>query len=226
LQKYDVKRKSSLDPQSLELKQAASNGDLARVRALVKAGADVNATDEYGSGTLLTFHPVVMEYLLSKGADPNRQTNESGDPVLCGVAYFNNVECVRLLLQAGADPNALVNGTAETALHGCIIGLGKSVTVSDCHAVVKLLIEHGADPNRRTIPGVETLAFWRDVRTRGETPLHRAAAYASEETIRFLLDAGADKTIRDANGDSPQSWASWHWRPKPLIDLLDPREAT
>lgn len=215
-----------MEPRSLELKQAASSGDLARVRALVEAGVDVNATDKYGSGTLLTFHPAVMEYLLSKGADPNRQTNESGDPVLCGVAYFNNVECVRLLLQAGADPNALVNDTAETALHGCVIGLGSNVTASDCHAVVRLLIEHGADPNRRTVPGVATAAFWRDVRTRGETPLHRAAAYASEETVKFLLDAGADKTIRDANGDSPQSWASWHWRPKSLIDLLNPREAT
>jgi ankyrin repeat protein len=89
--------------------------------------------------------------------------------------------------------------------------------------VVKLLIQHGADPNRRTVPGLETGAFWRDVRTRGETPLHRAAAYAAEETVKYLLDAGADKRIRDANGDSPQSWASWHWRPKPLIDLLDPK---
>src|SRR5215204_5348960 len=71
-----------MDRQSLELKQAPTSGDLARVRAVVEAGADVNATDEYGSGTLLTFHPAVMEYLLSKGADPNRQTNESGDPVL------------------------------------------------------------------------------------------------------------------------------------------------
>jgi ankyrin repeat protein len=72
---------------------------------------------------------------------------------------------------------------------------------------------------------VQTLAFWRDVRTRGETPLHRAAAYASEETVKFLLEAGADKRIRDANGDSAQSWASWHWRPKPLIDLLNSQEA-
>jgi ankyrin repeat protein len=215
-----------MDPLSLELKQAASSGDLDRVRALVEAGADVNATDEHGSGTLLTFHPQVVEYLLSKGADPNRQTNESGDPILSGVAYFNNVKCVRLLLQAGADPNALVKDTAETALHGCVIGLGKNVTEADRHEVVKLLIGHGADPNRRTVPGRGTAAFWRDVRTRGETPLHRAAAYASEETVRLLLDAGADKTIRDANGDSPQSWASWHWRPKPLIDLLAPGSAT
>jgi ankyrin repeat protein len=92
--------------------------------------------------------------------------------------------------------------------------------------VVKLLLAHGADPNRRTIPGAVTLAFWRDVRTRGETPLHRAAAYASEETVKLLVGAGADRAIRDANGDSPQSWASWHWRPKQLIDLLDPRNAT
>jgi hypothetical protein len=42
----------------------------------------------------------------------------------------------------------------------------------------------------------------------------------------LLLDAGADKTLRDANGDSPQTWASWHWRPKGLIDLLDPQDVT
>jgi ankyrin repeat protein len=187
---------------------------------------DVNSVGDHGMGPLLTFEPAVIEYLLSQGADPNRQTNESGHPVLLGIAYFNHLECIRLLLGAGADVNALVTETGETALHGAVIGLGKNVSAADRHAVVKLLIEHGADPNRRTIPGMPTAAFWRDVRTRGETPLHRAAAYASEETVVFLLQAGADKTIRDANGDSPQSWASWHWRPKSLIDLLDPWSAT
>jgi ankyrin repeat protein len=173
-------------------------------------------------GPLLTFTPSVCEYLLSKGADPNRQKNESGCPVLVGVAYMNNVECVRLLLEGGADPNA-VNECGETALHSSLTKAGEqNVSAADRHAVVQLLIKHGADPNRRTIPGKVTLGFWRDVRTRGETPLHRAAAYASEETVKFLLKAGADKTIRDANGDSPQSWASWHWRPKHLIFLLDP----
>lgn len=211
---------------SPELVRSSQQGDLAAVQGLVESGADVNSIGEHGMGPLLTFTPAVTEYLLSKGADPNRQTNESGDPILTGIAYFNSVDCVRLLLQAGADPNAVVKSTGEGALHACLIGLGKNVTISDRHEVAKLLIEHGADPNRRTIPGMLSLAFWRDVRTRGETPLHRAAAYASEETIRFLLQSGADKTIRDANGDSPQSWASWHWRPKPLIDLLDPHVGT
>jgi ankyrin repeat protein len=207
---------------SPELVTASQEGDLAAVRSLVESGADVNSVGAHGMGPLLTFEPAVIEYLLSKGADPNRQTNESNKPVLLGIAYFNNVECVRLLLGAGADVNAVVKDTGETALHGALIGLGQNVSPADRLAVVKLLIEHGADPNRRTIPGRPTSAFWRDVRTRGETPLHRAAAYAPEETVEFLLQAGADKTIRDANGDSPQTWASWHWRPKSLIDLLDP----
>ena len=205
---------------SPELVRASREGDLNTVRKLVESGADVNSVGEHGMGPLLTFTPAVVEYLLSMGADPNRQTNEGNDPVLLGVAYFNHAECVRLLLQAGADPNAVVKDTGETALHNCVIGLGNDVSDAERFAVVTLLIKHGTDPNRRTIPGVPSLAFWRDVRTRGETPLHRAAAYAPEETVRFLLDSGADKTIRDANGDSPQTWSSWHWRPKSLIDLL------
>ena len=211
---------------SSELVEASQEGDLAAVRELVESGADVNSTDAHGMGPLLTFTPAIVEYLLSKGADPNRQKNESGAPVLVGIAYMNNVECVRLLLGGGADPNAVVERTGETPLHSSLARSGEDVSAADRHAVVKLLIERGADPNRRTIPGVETLAFWRDVRTRGETSLHRAAAYAAEETVRLLLAAGAVKTVRDANGDSPQSWASWHWRSKRLIDLLDPGEAT
>jgi ankyrin repeat protein len=205
-----------------ELVQASLRGDLASVRALVEAGADVNRCDRHGIGPLLCFTPAVTEYLLSHGADPNRQTNENGAPVLVGVAYMNHVECVRILLAGGADANRATERTGETALHSSLARSGDNVNDVDRLAVVRLLVEHGADVNRRTIPGAASMAFWRDVRTRGETPLHRAAAFASEEAVRFLLDAGADKTLRDANGDSPQSWASWHWRPKRLIDLLQP----
>ena len=210
---------------SPELVLASHGGDLATVKRLVESGADVNSVGDHGMGPLLCFWPEVVEYLLAQGADPNRQTNESGHAVLLGIAYFNHAECVRLLLAAGADVNSLVPETGETALHGALIGLGRNVSAADRHTVVRLLLEYCADPNRRTIPGKPSLAFWRDVRTRGETPLHRAAAYAPQETIELLLKSGADKTIRDANGDSPQSWASWHWRPKELIDLLYPGSA-
>ena len=74
--------------------------------------------------------------------------------------------------------------------------------------------------NAKTIPDIETGAFMRDVRTRGETPLHRAAAYADEQTIKFLVDNGADKEAKDAYGNSPLSWASEHLRPGRILALL------
>ncbi|MEZ5670005.1 MAG: ankyrin repeat domain-containing protein [Alphaproteobacteria bacterium] len=60
----------------------------------------------------------------------------------------------------------------------------------------------------------------RDCRTRGETPLHRAAAFGSAATIDLLLGAGAARDARDAAGDTPLSWASWHLRPADVIRRL------
>jgi hypothetical protein len=60
----------------------------------------------------------------------------------------------------------------------------------------------------------------RDCRTKAETPLHRAAAFANEETIQLLLDAGAKLDAKDANGDSPLGWASWYLRPDPILRKL------
>ena len=56
---------------------------------------------------------------------------------------------------------------------------------------------------------METGGFMRDCRTKGETPLHRAAAFGTKETIQILLDAKAKLDAKDMNGDSPLSWASW-----------------
>ena len=60
----------------------------------------------------------------------------------------------------------------------------------------------------------------RDCRTKGETPLHRAAAFGSEVTIDLLLGAGAAREAKDVNGDSPLSWASWYVRPDFILRRL------
>jgi ankyrin repeat protein len=60
----------------------------------------------------------------------------------------------------------------------------------------------------------------RDVRTRAETPLHRAAALGNETTIQMLLDAGARVDSKDIHGDTPLGWASWHLRPRSILRLL------
>ena len=120
------------------------------------------------------------------------------------------------LINQGADVNYHVDKTKETPLHNALAKAGRPYY----YYVVKLLVEKGANVNAKTDAGLETGAFMRDVRTKGETPLHRAAAYADERTIKFLIDNGADKNAKDANGDSPLSWASEHLRPGRILALL------
>jgi ankyrin repeat protein len=178
---------------------------------MIDAGADPNSVDANGAGTLLNFHPDVIRYLMSKGADPDIQRNENILPVLVGVAGINT-DCVEAMLSGGADPNIASQHNGETALHHAVCG--------DRFDEVKVLLEAGADPNQKTIAGEVTYMLWRDARVRGETALHRAAAYGTIEVIQLLLEHSADPNIRDANGDSPLSWASWHMREKAIIDLL------
>jgi len=86
--------------------------------------------------------------------------------------------------------------------------------------VVRVLLAHGADVNRATTPRAETGCFMRDCRTKGETPLHRAAAFGTEATIDMLLAAGARLDARDANGDTPLGWGSWYGRPDAVLRRL------
>ena len=135
---------------------------------------------------------------------------------LGNAAFFGHWKVCDFLINNGANVNAYVDKTNETPLHNSLSKAGRPYYFY----VVKLLIDKGADVNAKTISGLETGAFMRDVRTKGETPLHRAAAYADERTIAYLIEHGADKTIKDANGDSPLSWASEHLRPGSILSLL------
>lgn len=197
-------------PRNDELVEAALSEDLETVRRLIEGGADPNSVDRHGMGPLLCFDPEITRYLLEHGADPDLQGNENIAPVLLGVS--SSVECMRLMLEAGANANRASEHNGETALH--------AVAGSSDTEALRLLLDHGANPNARTKPGMTTYALWRDARVRGETPLHRAAAWGSPDVIQILLDAGADPTIRDANKDTPLSWASWHRRDKSVIDQL------
>ena len=135
---------------------------------------------------------------------------------LGNAAFFGHWKICDFLIKNGADVNTKVDKTNETPLHNALAKAGRPYYFY----VIKLLVENGADVNAKTIPNIETGAFMRDVRTKGETPLHRAAAYADERTIQFLLEHGADKEAKDAYGNSPISWASEHLRPGKILALL------
>ncbi len=135
---------------------------------------------------------------------------------LGNAAFFGHWKVCDFLIKQGADPNAKVDVTDETPLHNALAKAGRPYY----YYTVKLLVEKGADVNAATKPGLETGGFMRDVRTKGETPIHRAAAYADEKTIAFLIENGANKEAKDAHGDTPLSWASMHLRPGTILYLL------
>jgi uncharacterized protein len=154
-----------------------------------------------------------MRFLLSHGESLDSISSMVG---LEGAAFFGHWQLCEFLLEHGADVNRPNPDTDETPLHAALCKPNRPAY----ELVVRVLLADGADPNRKTKPGVETGGFMRDCRTKGETPLHRAAAFAPESTIRLLLDAGARKDAKDMNGDSPLSWASWHTRPDVVLRLL------
>lgn len=154
-----------------------------------------------------------MKAVLDAGGD---LTSIDADAELGHAAFFGHWKMCDCLISRGANVKAAINETGETALHSALAKAGRPYYLY----VVRLLVEHGADVNARTIPGRTTGAFMRDVRTKGETPLHRAAAYADVTTIGYLLAHGADREARDANGDSPLSWASEHLRLGAILALL------
>jgi uncharacterized protein len=135
---------------------------------------------------------------------------------LNGAAFHGHWRLCQFLIERGADANLPLADAGETPLHAALCS-----TVRVAHdRVLRVLLGAGANPNCATKPGAETGAFMRDCRTKGETPLHRAAAFGSEETIQLLLDAGAKIDAKDANGDSPLGWASWYLRPDSVLRML------
>src|ERR1035438_8647297 len=153
-----------------------------------------------------------LKFLLSKGETLLSFGEDKG---LNAAAFHSHWRLCQFLVESRANVNCREKDTGETPLHAAL-----SSHRAAQYWVVKVLLDAGADPNLSTKPSAESGAFMRDARTRGETPLHRAAAFASEDTIQLLLNAGAKIDAKDMNGDSPLSWASWYLRPDSILRKL------
>lgn len=183
----------------------------------LEAGHAANATDGhgvslikwcayYGDVSAIRFLRARGESLESLGANLD----------LNGAVFHGHWQLCQFLIENGADVNYALPDTDETPLHAALSQKNRPAY----NLVLKVLLTNGADPNRATKESVETGDFMRDCRTKGETPLHRAAAFGDEEAIQLLLDAGAAIDAKDMHGDSPLGWGSWYGRPSYILALL------
>ena len=194
-----------------------ADGRTDRVFELIDSGCSPEKKDEHGVSLLqqCAYYGDVsaIKFLLSRGAALS-SLGRNFD--LNGACFHGHWRLCRFLIEQGADVNDADPENGETALHAALC-----TTDRVAHdRVLKVLLDAGANPNAATLDGADTGGFMRDARTKGETPLHRAAAFGNEETIGLLLQHGAKIDARDANGDSPLSWGSWYLRPDSILRLL------
>ena len=196
---------------------AAFESNLVRVENLVNQGADINYTDKYGNFAMFTAawegNLTALDLYYHLGAKISFEDAN----LLCNAAFNGKTESVKWLLDKGENANFSFSNTGENALH---YTLSKRSELEERTELVQILIVAGTDVNKKTIAGKPTLCFMRDAYLKGESPLHRAAAFGNATIIKMLLEAGAIPSMKDANGDTPISWGSWYLRESDVLRLL------
>lgn len=209
--------------------------DRQKVRVLIEHGADVNARSSGLCRTPLLVasgYPGtvdLLELLLDRGADL-RAKDAAGFTALSLAMLNADVDVLRFLVGRGLDPLAEMSPFPQAAVftrarpavvdyamaRGFRIPKDLLLRASNWQRpeLIKRGIEQGADANTRGGPY-------------GLTPLLSASAseHAGAETLRALLDHGADPNVQDSEGEKPLDWAIYRGD-KAKIAVLEAHGAT
>ncbi|TVU64854.1 ankyrin repeat domain-containing protein [Paenarthrobacter nitroguajacolicus] len=164
------------------LVRASRTGDLGEVSSLLAQGVSPAAAESDGWSALHAAasrnHTEIIRVLLEAGC-PVDVMDDSGFTPLLNAAGPGNTETISRLLAAGADPNVREYRLLQTPLL-------RAADYGNAE-VAQLLIDAGARI---------------DDKSRGATALMTAAESSDGmETVRVLLQAGADPRITDDGSD-------------------------
>jgi ankyrin repeat protein len=151
---------------------AAMNGDVAAVRALVEQKADVNAVQADGATAIqwaVYRNDLEMtDVLIAAGANLKLANREGATPLYLA-SLHGSAAIIEKLLQAGGDPNQL-GPEGETPL--------MLVARTGNLDAIRLLLDHHADVNAKD-------------RLRGTTALMWATEQSHPEAVKLLVEHGA-----------------------------------
>jgi len=194
-------------------------------RLLLRSKADPNLVNELGVGPLgiavSTGSAEMAGLLLAHGANPNA-ARETGETPLMGAARLGRTDILKLLLDRGANPNALESRFGQTAL----------MWAAGHPEAVVMLVQRGANIHAVTrswdvtytnyLPTTVTLGKtgipWNNdgtyaVKKGGLTAIHFAVQKNDLESVRLLLDRGANVDTPQADGTTPLLAALYKWDP-------------
>jgi ankyrin repeat protein len=196
---------------------AVQHDDLETASMLIAAGADVNRASADGTTPLLA-----ALYHWRSGDEATVTKDRRGRTP--GLHFVANYKLANLLMDHGAKADA-VDGAGYTPLHGAIIGLAPTAgNAPRAHqdrgiqrapnpeglAVVKRLLELGADPNKGTLyptPGPVTQVRVNPAPP-GSSAMHIAARITDTAALELLIAHGGDVNRLRKDGHSAFSVAA------------------
>jgi len=203
---------------------AARTGAIDVARVLLEAGADVNQASRYGWSPLLAAtqnqNYRMAEFLIGQGADVNLANKGGWTPLYLATdnrnieggdyptrtADLDSLAYISLLLESGADPNARLTESTETRTVFTNQWLDEDGATAFLRAsqsgdvdLMRLLLEHGADPHIYTKLGVTPLAVaagigWVEGVTR------EWSTEKTVEAVKLLLELGIDPNYQADTG--------------------------
>lgn len=168
--------------------RAAINGNSRCVSLLLDWNADCDAEDMDGDTPLMLAacnnHVDVVQLLINAGCGVNHVSDRLRT-ALHMAAWVGNVKVCQMLLHAGADPT-IQEMYGDTAL---MLAAHRSPDVAS------LLAKHKQAINIRN--------------ENGDTALNCAAKAGHTESVRVLVEAGADINARNRNGETALMYATY-----------------
>jgi len=223
---------------------AARQGDLGSVQALLEAKADVNEKSEFGWTALLVatqnrYYKIGL-YLLEHGADPNIQNEGGWSPVYLATDNRNieggdyptrkpdmdHLEYIKRLLDAKANPNLRMRSSTETRTvftHQWLFEDGATPFLRAAQSgdlvLMKLLLEHGADPRIATIWNVTPLMVASGIGwVEGVT--YEWSPQQTYDAVKLLLELGADVNAQDTLDERTALMGAAHKGRNDIVELL------
>ena len=224
---------------------AAREGDLESAEYLLRSGADVNQTTEYGWTPLLTAtnnrHYQLASLLIDWGADVNLPNKGGWTPLYVATdnrnieggdypvpkADLDHLDFIKILLDHGANVNGRIKDntlsrtifTMQWFLEDGATPFVRASQSSDL-ALMKLLLAYGADPKIATAHNDTALTTAAGIGwVEGVTYEH--SAKENIEAVRLLLDLGLDPNAANKDGRTPLMGAAMKGRNEVVQMLVD-----